>query len=82
MALDHKFCSLNLKNRNLKVRYLAQALNLRKLTCQNENLSRLRSYYLSKSDFANKFDGCKFIKKAICKNKCLRSLYNNDKFDS
>jgi len=46
------------------VRYLAPALNLRKLTWQNEILSC--SYYLSKSNFAEKIDDFKvYIKTEI-----------------
>ena len=57
----------NSKEICLKVRYLALALNLKEATCQNENLSCLRSHYLSKSDFADKFTGCKFIKRSFVK---------------
>jgi hypothetical protein len=48
------------------VGYFTLALNLKEAACQNENLSRLKSYHLSKSDFANKFDDFKvYIKTEI-----------------
>ena len=56
-----KFSNPNLKNRNLKVRYLVLVLNLKEVILPKREFEPFKLALFFKSDFAEKFDDFKFI---------------------
>ena len=62
------YCLLNLATqKKFESEISCATVKFKRSRLQNRNLSRLRSHYLSKSDFADKFTDFKFIKRSFVK---------------